>query len=43
MRVKISDLFTPGYVTIPYNNVSALAEALKDNTVVGFYCGANSR
>ncbi len=28
--------FTPGYVTIPYNNVSALAEALKDNTVVGF-------
>jgi ornithine--oxo-acid transaminase len=28
--------FTPGYVTIPYDNVSALAEALKDNTVVGF-------
>lgn len=28
--------YTPGYVTIPYNNVSALAEALKDNTVVGF-------
>jgi ornithine--oxo-acid transaminase len=28
--------FTPGYVTIPYNSVSALAEALKDNTVVGF-------
>jgi ornithine--oxo-acid transaminase len=28
--------FTPGYVTIPYNNISALAEALKDNTVVGF-------
>jgi ornithine--oxo-acid transaminase len=28
--------FTPGYITIPYNNVSALAEALKDNTVVGF-------
>ena len=28
--------FTPGYLTIPYNNVSALAEALKDNTVVGF-------
>ena len=28
--------FTPGYVTIPYNTISALAEALKDNTVVGF-------
>ena len=28
--------FTPGYVTIPYNNISALADALKDNTVVGF-------
>ena len=28
--------FTPGYVTIPYNNISALAEALKDNSVVGF-------
>lgn len=28
--------FTPGYITIPYDNVSALAEALKDNTVVGF-------
>ncbi len=28
--------FTPGYVTIPYNDISALAEALKDNTVVGF-------
>lgn len=28
--------FTPGYVTIPYNNVSALAEALKDDSVVGF-------
>ncbi len=28
--------YTPGYVTIPYNDVSALAEALKDNTVVGF-------
>jgi ornithine--oxo-acid transaminase len=28
--------FTPGYITIPYNNTAALAEALKDNTVVGF-------
>ncbi len=28
--------FTPGYITIPYNNVSALAESLKDNNVVGF-------
>ena len=28
--------FTPGYVTIPYNDITALAEALKDNTVVGF-------
>lgn len=28
--------FTPGYTTIPYNNISALAEALKDNNVVGF-------
>jgi ornithine--oxo-acid transaminase len=28
--------FTPGYITIPYNNTAALADALKDNTVVGF-------
>jgi ornithine--oxo-acid transaminase len=28
--------FTPGYITIPYNNTAALAEALKDTTVVGF-------
>lgn len=28
--------YTPGFVTIPYNDISALAEALKDNTVVGF-------
>lgn len=28
--------FTPGYVKIPYNNSSALAEALKDKSVVGF-------
>lgn len=28
--------YTPGFITIPYNNVTALAEALKDNTVVGF-------
>ncbi len=28
--------FTPGYLTIPYNDITALAEALKDNTVVGF-------
>jgi ornithine--oxo-acid transaminase len=28
--------FTPGYITIPYNNTAALEEALKDNTVVGF-------
>ena len=28
--------FTPGYVKIPYNNTSALAEALKDKSVVGF-------
>lgn len=28
--------YTPGYITIPYNNTNALAEALKDNTVVGF-------
>lgn len=28
--------FTPGYVKIPYNNTSALAEALKDKNVVGF-------
>ena len=28
--------YTPGYITIPYNNVIALAEALKDNTVIGF-------
>lgn len=28
--------FVPGYVTIPYNNVSALAEALKDKNVCAF-------
>ncbi len=28
--------YTPGYVTIPYNNTEALAEALKDPSVVGF-------
>ncbi|MGZ3882592.1 MAG: ornithine--oxo-acid transaminase, partial [Bacteroidia bacterium] len=28
--------YTPGFVSIPYNNVSALAEALKDKNVVGF-------
>lgn len=28
--------FTPGFVTIPYNNVAALEEALKDATVAGF-------
>ncbi len=28
--------FTPGYITIPYNDTTALSEALKDNTVVGF-------
>ncbi len=28
--------YTPGYVTIPYDNIEALAEALKDNSVVGF-------
>ena len=28
--------YTSGFVTIPYDNVQALAEALKDNTVVGF-------
>ncbi len=28
--------FTPGFITIPYNNVEALAEALKDPNVAGF-------
>ena len=28
--------FTPGFITVPYNNSSALAEALKDKNVVGF-------
>jgi ornithine--oxo-acid transaminase len=28
--------YTPGYVTIPYDNIEALAEALKDHSVVGF-------
>ena len=28
--------FTPGYISIPYNNTSALAEALKNNNVVAF-------
>ena len=28
--------FTPGIITIPYNNVEALANALKDKSVAGF-------
>ncbi len=28
--------FTPGYVKIPFNNIGALAEVLKDKNVVGF-------
>ena len=28
--------FTPGYIKIPFNDTKALAEALKDKTVVGF-------
>lgn len=28
--------FTPGYISIPYNNSKALAEALKDPTICGF-------
>ncbi|MBS1637848.1 MAG: ornithine--oxo-acid transaminase [Bacteroidetes bacterium] len=28
--------YTPGFITIPYNSTSALAEALKDKNVVGF-------
>ncbi len=28
--------YTPGYITIPYNTIEALAEALKDTSVVGF-------
>ncbi len=28
--------YTPGFVTIPYNNLDALAEALEDETVAGF-------
>jgi ornithine--oxo-acid transaminase len=28
--------YMPGYISIPYNDVSALAEALKDTTVCGF-------
>ena len=28
--------YTPGFIKIPYNNVDALAEALKDPDVVGF-------
>ena len=28
--------FTPGFIKIPYNNTSALAEALKDKNVAGF-------
>lgn len=28
--------YTPGYITIPYNNTQALAQALKDNNVVAF-------
>lgn len=28
--------YTPGIISIPYNDTHALAEALKDNTIVGF-------
>jgi ornithine--oxo-acid transaminase len=28
--------FTPGFIRIPYNDLNALEEALKDNTVAGF-------
>lgn len=28
--------YTPGIISIPYNDTRALAEALKDNTIVGF-------
>lgn len=28
--------YTPGFISIPYNDVNALAEALKDKTVAGF-------
>lgn len=28
--------YTPGFITIPYDNTEALAEALKDQSVVGF-------
>ena len=28
--------YTPGFIKIPYNNVDALAEALKDPDAVGF-------
>lgn len=28
--------YMPGFIQIPYNDLSALAEALKDNTVAGF-------
>ena len=28
--------FNPGYITIPYNDSAALAEALKDENIVGF-------
>jgi ornithine--oxo-acid transaminase len=28
--------FTPGYISIPYNDTKALSEALKDKNVVGF-------
>ncbi|MEP7170073.1 MAG: ornithine--oxo-acid transaminase [Bacteroidota bacterium] len=28
--------YTPGYITIPYNDVNALAEVLKDKNVAGF-------
>ncbi len=28
--------YTPGFITIPYNNLTALAKALEDNNVAGF-------
>ncbi len=28
--------YTPGYITVPYNNVNALSEALKNKNVAGF-------
>lgn len=35
--------YLPGYIIIPYNNLEALSNALKDPDVAGSLCGADTR